>query len=179
MPEQEQSPSPSQAKLALSVAGVFIMSCSCSSSTFPLSHLSLLSLFTFQLLLVIFIARAHCISRKSKRDFQKCPSSFQFGIERALQHLSLTFPTELTYALIDGWMNGWTSVAGQDETKTMATGCVDCCGRSTSSFLLPASQTSSHVPDTSAGIRILFLKYLYRNSAAPLQLPLFSSLSAA
>lgn len=53
--------------------------------------------------------------RKIKRDFQKCPSSFQFGIERPLQHLSLTFPAQLTYALIDGWMDE--CLPGQEEEK--------------------------------------------------------------
>lgn len=80
--------------------------------------------------------------RKTKRDFQKCPSSFQFGIERPLQHLSLTFPAQLTYALIDGWMDECLpgqedeeeedGAAAEDEATTratMATGCVDCCGQ--------------------------------------------------
>lgn len=95
--------------------------------------------------------------RKTKRDFQKCPSSFQFGIERPLQHLSLTFPAQLTYALIDGWMDEClpgqedeeekAAAAAEDEATTratMATSCVDCCGQRAVCTFCPSPLPGTH-----------------------------------
>lgn len=117
-----------------------------STSLSPLNLLSICLSIAVGYLYLYSPCSVHTVSvvapRKTKRDFQKCPSSFQFGIERPLQHLSLTFPAQLTYALIDGWMDECLpgqedeeeedGAAAEDEATTratMATGCVDCCGQ--------------------------------------------------